>query len=131
VLAESFRLLRPAGRLAVFDGDYATITLANGPVDPLQSCPEAFRPAYIPDAWLCRRLPAIVAVHGFVDEHVRSHGFVQIDDPDYMLSIADRGADALAAAGTIGAPLADALKSEARHRVASSWQGRRDGGGFG
>jgi hypothetical protein len=95
------------------------ITLANGPVDPLQSCVEALGPAYITDAWLCRRLPAIVAAHGFVDEHVRSHGLVQIDDPDYMLSIADRGADALAAAGTIGAPLADALNSEARHRVAS------------
>jgi hypothetical protein len=34
-----------------------------------------------------------------------------------MLSIVDRGADALAAAGTIGAPLAAALKQEARRRV--------------
>jgi hypothetical protein len=34
-----------------------------------------------------------------------------------MLSIADRGAEALATAGTIGRELADALKSEARRRV--------------
>ena len=39
-------------------------------------------------------------------------------DPEYMLSIADRGADALAASGRIGAELAEALKAEARQRVA-------------
>jgi hypothetical protein len=50
---------------------------------------------------------------------VRSHGFVQLGEPDYMLSIVDRGAEALAADGTIGAPLADALKREARRRVAA------------
>ena len=40
-----------------------------------------------------------------------------MDDPDYMLSIADRGADTLAASGTIGTELAAALKSEARRRA--------------
>jgi hypothetical protein len=43
---------------------------------------------------------------------------VQIDEPDYMLSIADRGADALVAAGAAGAELGEALKAEARRRVA-------------
>ena len=42
---------------------------------------------------------------------------MQIEEPDYMLSIVDRGADALVAAGTIGAALASALKQEARRRV--------------
>ncbi len=44
---------------------------------------------------------------------LRSHGYVQVEDPDYMLTIADRVADALAASGTIGRELADALKGEA------------------
>ena len=48
---------------------------------------------------------------------LRSHGYVQVEDPEYMLTIADRGADALAASGTIGRELADALKGEARRRV--------------
>jgi hypothetical protein len=34
-----------------------------------------------------------------------------------MVSIADRGADALVAPGRIGQPLAEALKAEARRRV--------------
>ena len=34
-----------------------------------------------------------------------------------MLTIIDRGADALAAAGHVGEPAAEALKAEARRRV--------------
>ena len=37
---------------------------------------------------------------------------------DYFLALVDRGADALAARGTVGAPLADALKAEGRARMA-------------
>jgi SAM-dependent methyltransferase len=110
VLAEAFRLLRAGGRLAVFDGDYATITLATGDDDPLQTCVDAFRPAYITDPWLVRRLPGMVREARFAAGRLRSHGYVQIDDPDYMLSIADRGADTLAALGTIGPELAAALR---------------------
>jgi len=48
---------------------------------------------------------------------MRSYGYVQITDPNYMLTIVDRGADALAVAGQIGRELTDALKAEARRRV--------------
>jgi ubiquinone/menaquinone biosynthesis C-methylase UbiE len=119
VLAEAFRLLHVGGQLAVFDGDYATITLAAGDDDPLQTCVDAFRPAYITDPWLVRRLPEMVREAGFAAERLRSHGFVQVHDADYMLSIADRGADTLAGSGTIGPELAAALKAEARRRIAA------------
>jgi SAM-dependent methyltransferase len=118
LLAEAFRVLRAGGRLAVFDGDYATITLATGEHDPLQVCVAAMVSAFVNDPWVVRRLPAMVERAGLVDAGLGSYGFAQIADADYMVGIADRGADTLAANGRIGRPLADALKAEARRSVA-------------
>jgi ubiquinone/menaquinone biosynthesis C-methylase UbiE len=122
VLAEAFRTLRPGGMVAVFDGDYATITVAVGEADPLQDCIAAVQEAFIHDIWLVRRLPALLRSTGFELVSARSHGYLQTSEPHYMLTIVDRGADALAGAGRISADLADAMKAEARRRV--------DHGGF-
>ena len=42
ILHEAVRVLRPGGCLAVFDGDYATGTLATGAGDPLEAVPRRF-----------------------------------------------------------------------------------------
>ena len=117
VLAEAFRVLRPGATLAVCDGDYATITVALGEADPLQPCIEAVKAGFINDPWLVRRLPVLFRSAGFAIVGSRSHGYLQIDRPDYMLTIVDRGADALATSGRVGPDLAAALKAEARRRA--------------
>jgi ubiquinone/menaquinone biosynthesis C-methylase UbiE len=116
-LAETFRVLRPGGRLAAFDGDYATTTVALGEHDPLQRCVDAMMAGSVTDRWVMRRLPAMVADAGFEVDDFRSHGFVAPPEGGYMLTIVDRGADVLAASGQIGPDAAEALKAEARRRV--------------
>jgi ubiquinone/menaquinone biosynthesis C-methylase UbiE len=117
-LAEACRVLRPGGRLAAFDGDYATTTVAVSELDPLQLCVAAMMAASVNDPWLVRRLPALVRDAGFEELRVRSHGFVTRDG-GYMLTIVDRGADFLRSQGTVGEDLAGALEAEGRRRVAA------------
>lgn len=119
-LREAVRMLRPGGCLAVFEGDYATGTLATRAGDPLDACAEAFREHFVHDPWLVRRLPMLVRAAGADLEWVRSIGYVEAPKPGFMLSSwVDLGADALVASGRIGADMAVALKAEARRRVTS------------
>jgi arsenite methyltransferase len=64
MLHEAVRVLRPAGCLAIFEGDYVTGTLATRAGDPLEACAEAFREQFVHDPWLVRRLPALVRAAG-------------------------------------------------------------------
>src|SRR5262249_25968161 len=84
---------------------------------PLQLCAESFREFFIHDSWLARRFPALAEATGFKVISYRSHSYAESANPDYMLTIVDRGADALASVGQIGQALADALKAEARRRA--------------
>ena len=118
-LSEAFRVTKPGGGLIAFDGDYATITVATGQHDPLSACIAAFQASYVNDPWLVRRLTGLVRDAGYRPGRLQSHGIAQVQDPDYMLSVVDRGADALVTGGRIGAGLADALKTEARRRVSA------------
>jgi SAM-dependent methyltransferase len=116
-LGEALRVLRRDGVLAVFDGDYATVTCALGDSDPLQACAEACVEYLVHDRWLVRRLPRIVREAGFEVGGLRSHGYVEAPSSGgYLLTIIDRGADTLLATGRAGAELAEALKAEARRR---------------
>jgi SAM-dependent methyltransferase len=117
VLAEAWRVTAEDGSLAVFDGDYATTTVAIGGADPLQACVDAAIQALVHDRFLVRHLPALTRGAGWDVLRVRSHGYVETEDPQYLLTIIDRGADALVSSGQLGDAAADALKDEARRRA--------------
>jgi len=117
-VAEACRVLRPGGSLLVYDGDYATSTVAITRDDPLQTCVATTIGTLVHDPWLVRRLPALVAAAGFVPGELHSHGYLEIDSPGYTLTLVDFGADTLATRGTISSATAEALKAEARRRAA-------------
>lgn len=118
-LAEASRVLRGGGRLAVFDGDYATATVALDDHDPLQVCVDAMMSRSVNDRRVMRRLATLSRACGFEDPTLRSYGFTETGEGGYMLTVIDRGADMLESAGSIGPELAAALKAEARARVAA------------
>jgi SAM-dependent methyltransferase len=117
-LAEARRLLRPGGRLLVYDGDYTTTTVATDPLDPLQDCATAAIRRLVHDPWLVRRLVPLVREAGFAPGELRSHGHIETDNPAYALSLIALGADTLVATGALGAQTAEALVAEAQARVA-------------
>jgi ubiquinone/menaquinone biosynthesis C-methylase UbiE len=117
-LAEAHRVLRPGGSLAVFDGDYATMTMALDANDPLQSCTEAVLDMLVHDPWLMRRVSRLIVEAGFEQPRVEGHAYTSAAGTDYFLALVDRGADALAATGSVRAGAAAALKEEARTRMA-------------
>jgi ubiquinone/menaquinone biosynthesis C-methylase UbiE len=124
LVAQAFRVLRPSGWLALFDGDYSTATVAKGEFDPLEACIGAFRTHFVHDAWIVRRLPGLVDATGFDVLSIRSHGYVEAPQGGYMLTWIDRGADVLLQGGCIGAEAAAAMKAEAQRRHAESgWFG--------
>ncbi len=101
VLAEAHKVLRGGGWLAIFDGDYATATVATGDFDPLEACIDAFRSNFVHDQWLVRRLPRLIRSAGFEVLTMRSHGYVEAQEGGYMLTWVERGADVLLQAGRI------------------------------
>jgi SAM-dependent methyltransferase len=116
-LAEAFRVLRPGGRLAAFDGDYATATVGLGDHDPLQACVVAMMANSVNDRWLVRRLPSLVRDAGFRVDSFRGHSFVDTGDGEYMLTVVERGIDLLLSTGQVGEATAAALRAEAQRRV--------------
>ena len=119
VLSEAHRVLRQGGKLAAFDGDYATTTVALHPGDPLQVCADGAIAALVHDPWLVRRLIALIRNAGFEECRLRGFAYTQTEDADYMLTLVERGADALVSGGRLSAAEAEERKREARARVAA------------
>jgi len=118
-LAEARRVLRPLGQLVIFDGDFATLTVALFDGDPLQATVPAVLRHWVHAPYIMRRLSALVTAARFSLQSVEPHGYVQTTSPDYLLTLLSRGTQAAGRAGEIDRELVDGFDREARRRVAN------------
>ena len=116
-LAEAFRVLKPGGQVAIFDGDYVASTTALGPNDPLQTCVEHLTANLVHDKWLCRTLPQRLNKAGFDVARRDAYPYLAQGEATYFRTFISRGADFLANDGLISPEGAAALKAEAQARV--------------
>lgn len=117
VLAQVHRVLRPGGQVAVYDGDFTTMSVATSEADPLQGCIDAFIEGNVNDRWLVRRLPAMLRAAGFAPAPSRSHGHLDTEDPQLTRGWTERGALYLHQWGRIDAAMRDALVAECARRI--------------
>lgn len=118
-IAEAFRILRPGGTLAVFDGDYDTVTVATCKNDPLHSLVQWFARGNVHDLWLTRRLSRLLPEAGLVIDRTRAHAYLAEGDATYFRTIIDRGADFMEKSGLISPDLAAGLRAEVDARIAA------------
>lgn len=118
VLAEALRVLAPGGTLLVFEADFASLSYATSSEDPVQGVSLFAARQAARDPFLARRLPTLVRREGFQIVKERVFSYAGGANPQYLLELFDRGAQALAAQSVVGPALADALQNELRRRVA-------------
>lgn len=118
-LSEAWRVLKPGGQLVIFDGDFATLTVALFDGDPLQSAVSAVLRNMVHAPYIMRCLPALAGAAGFCVQSLEPHGYVQTTSPDYLLTLLSRGTMAASRTGEIGHMLVDGFEREAKRRIAN------------
>ncbi len=100
-IPELARVLRPAGRVGVFDLDTDMTAFTHPDRVLTRRIVAASSDALAVDGWLARRLPLLFEQAGLEDVRVRGFFPLETDPRSFYASLAERSADAAVKAGAI------------------------------
>ena len=107
VVAEASRVLRPGGTLAVFDGDYASLTYGAGARSANAAMVDAILSAVVANPHVLRGFPTILQSAGLQLEAFLPHVYAEAGVGSFFINLAESYVPVVVSVGTIARDEAD------------------------
>jgi ubiquinone/menaquinone biosynthesis C-methylase UbiE len=114
VLAEAARVIRPGGAVAIFDGDYASLTFGSSDPRLGQTIERAIQSMIMSSPRVMRELPRLLPKAGLRLIATQAHVLAEAGSSSFLLNLAETYGPLAASAGIVPAADADAWLADQR-----------------
>ena len=118
VLAEAARVVRPGGTVAIFDGDYASLTFGCSDARLGQAMEPALQSMIMSSPRVMRELPRLLPRAGLRLIATQAHVYAEAGSSTFMLNLAETYAPLVASTGHLPAADVDAWLADQRRSAA-------------
>jgi ubiquinone/menaquinone biosynthesis C-methylase UbiE len=118
VLAEACRVARPGGIVAIFDGDYASLTFAHPDPSLARRVEEALLEVLVNNPRVMRDLPRLLRQVGLELDEATAHAYADIGAGCFFVNMVESFGPLLAGAGLLPAMEVDDWRAEQARAVA-------------
>jgi ubiquinone/menaquinone biosynthesis C-methylase UbiE len=114
VLAEAARVVRPGGSVAIFDGDYASLTFGSSDARLGQAMELAVQSVIMSSPRVMRELPRLLPNAGLAMIAMQAHAYAEAGSSSFLLNLAETYAPLVASTGLLPTPDVDAWLDDQR-----------------
>jgi len=114
VLAEAARVVRPGGSVAVFDGDYASLTFGGADPRLAAAMEQAFQSIIMSSPRVMRELPRLLPKAGLQLTATQAHVYAEAGSSTFLLNLAETYGPLAASTGLVPAADVDAWLADQR-----------------